>query len=689
MKRNTEQWIGEFDFSDPYQLKQMFKETFEDERRAFLEMVGMSQDVDIDMKRYTKRMDTGLSTVHQAREMVGDDYPDYPGSSYFEQDWAYINATVARGYDAIDRNHDLLLAAAIWILDTLSEKYNVFAIERDFLPELTEEEAEDVPSFIVGSDSVHSDALLMKTVYALMHRNDDCKVYKPKGEMRRNILDEATVRNKHRQEVPSRNRFEKLISGLGAENIEEAVNEFKEKYWFLAKAYFHGLCKNHARRYELMDRHDRLEQKRKRYVKDGMTIKARINPDGSFDPLGGKTSDDFRNAIELDQAIGRCADGIEEQVHEKMNYTEMFKDALIMSETEAEEMMPEEFRERMKDFRIENPYRLAFALLYLADRGDDLIWNYYFGTCLTSMIADTLPWKYGFDDFFNAELKYKYGENESEPLPDIFRVQYGNDDFEHFEEPKNMAQLMYELTETIMPRDIDPYQWVGNYWNEIGVSEQDQKIMRLAMGVMNAYRWRVPGTYKQRETENSQSDTLIAKTADLQEKVRLLEAKVNALAKENKSLKEASWNAAKQSARLSEKLETAFRETKADREELAKLREAIFVSQNPEPEVPDNTVSLPFEAKERIIVCGGHDSFVKQFTQLITGNVRILSNVKINEDLIRNADTIWIQTNALSHSDYYKIMDLCRKMGKPVNYFLYASARKCAEQVVKESQNRK
>lgn len=31
MKRNTEQWIGEYDFSDSVQLKQMFKETFEHE----------------------------------------------------------------------------------------------------------------------------------------------------------------------------------------------------------------------------------------------------------------------------------------------------------------------------------------------------------------------------------------------------------------------------------------------------------------------------------------------------------------------------------------------------------------------------------------------------------------------------------------------------------------------------------
>jgi hypothetical protein len=43
---------------------------------------------------------------------------------------------------------------------------------------------------------------------------------------------------------------------------------------------------------------------------------------------------------------------------------------------------------------------------------------------------------------------------------------------------------------------------------------------------------------------------------------------------------------------------------------------------------------------------------------------------------------VWIQSNAISHRQYYAIIDEVRKIGVPVRYFLYASARKCAEQVV-------
>jgi len=56
----------------------------------------------------------------------------------------------------------------------------------------------------------------------------------------------------------------------------------------------------------------------------------------------------------------------------------------------------------------------------------------------------------------------------------------------------------------------------------------------------------------------------------------------------------------------------------------------------------------------------------------------------IDRNVIRNADAVWIQTNALSHRQYYAIIDEIRKIGLPVRYFLYSSAKKFAEQVARE-----
>lgn len=49
---------------------------------------------------------------------------------------------------------------------------------------------------------------------------------------------------------------------------------------------------------------------------------------------------------------------------------------------------------------------------------------------------------------------------------------------------------------------------------------------------------------------------------------------------------------------------------------------------------------------------------------------------------VKSADVVWIQANALPHMYYHMVIDVARKENIPVRYFGYASARKCAEQLV-------
>ena len=67
---------------------------------------------------------------------------------------------------------------------------------------------------------------------------------------------------------------------------------------------------------------------------------------------------------------------------------------------------------------------------------------------------------------------------------------------------------------------------------------------------------------------------------------------------------------------------------------------------------------------------------------MLTGNIRFLDKDKgFDSAIIRRADVVWIQANALSHSRYYAIIDAVRQFKKPVRYFSYASAVKCARQL--------
>ena len=52
--------------------------------------------------------------------------------------------------------------------------------------------------------------------------------------------------------------------------------------------------------------------------------------------------------------------------------------------------------------------------------------------------------------------------------------------------------------------------------------------------------------------------------------------------------------------------------------------------------------------------------------------------------MILNSEVVWLQTNAMGHSSFYKVIDLIRRNDIKVCYFKYAGAEKCAEQLALE-----
>ena len=54
-----------------------------------------------------------------------------------------------------------------------------------------------------------------------------------------------------------------------------------------------------------------------------------------------------------------------------------------------------------------------------------------------------------------------------------------------------------------------------------------------------------------------------------------------------------------------------------------------------------------------------------------------------NLQLVRTKEMLEHFINCMSHSDYYRIMDIARRTRKPVRYYIYAGANKCAEQIAK------
>ena len=85
------------------------------------------------------------------------------------------------------------------------------------------------------------------------------------------------------------------------------------------------------------------------------------------------------------------------------------------------------------------------------------------------------------------------------------------------------------------------------------------------------------------------------------------------------------------------------------------------------------------------MVFGGHDSFLRAIKPMLN-NVKFmeLEQYGFDPNIVRNADVVWVQTNCISHSQYKNIVKIVRTAGVQLRYFGYASAEKCAEQLVLE-----
>lgn len=84
---------------------------------------------------------------------------------------------------------------------------------------------------------------------------------------------------------------------------------------------------------------------------------------------------------------------------------------------------------------------------------------------------------------------------------------------------------------------------------------------------------------------------------------------------------------------------------------------------------------------KQIYIFGGHETWHKIIKEHYINAKFYKDNDLYDLNIIRNADEIWIQPNAISHSFYKKVIDTARKNGIPVHYFAYAGTKKCLEQI--------
>lgn len=131
-------------------------------------------------------------------------------------------------------------------------------------------------------------------------------------------------------------------------------------------------------------------------------------------------------------------------------------------------------------------------------------------------------------------------------------------------------------------------------------------------------------------------------------------------------------------------------EVEQERKELYALRELVFAGESEiEEEIAEDSIPLPYSVNKRTVVFGGHDSWARAITPLLTGNIRFVDRgMRPSPDLIRHADVIWLQANSMAHKDSYAIMNVVRTYHIAVEYFQFASAEKCVLQLAAHDQEK-
>lgn len=86
----------------------------------------------------------------------------------------------------------------------------------------------------------------------------------------------------------------------------------------------------------------------------------------------------------------------------------------------------------------------------------------------------------------------------------------------------------------------------------------------------------------------------------------------------------------------------------------------------------------------RIVSFGGHPAWIKGMRRLHP-NITFYSGESMPSEVIASADMVWMQTNAIDHKTFYRLINEIRAKNVPLRYFTFAGHVACKKQMVEET----
>ena len=624
LSAKEEQKVKTYDYLDPNSVSELIKNIeslFKDRVRLIRSMKGD----DFHEEAY----DCGEETLKRRKHAIVGKAPEFcrrfkakfPNLSVADELIRLNAPTAALTYSELNRTAHVETAAALWMLDHLTESDRL----DDALPYLPEsrDKLDSVP-FPNLSDSVHNDDMIKGMLYVIRNREQNRANY------------DAVMR---------------LID-------PDIVGEIREMYLSaMTKSCDSLLGILSAYQKEINTLSIAKERQAKAYLESGDTV----------------ADDALRTIREYD---------------EKLSALHFEKDAFCLNALQ--------YAAGQKDCGLDlpeipvridtvNPYAYCFAYLHLLDTDSDYIWLYNLSLYVLSSVCACLPWAAAKDTdddsmqidpaFLDAAIQnsedYIVPPSDSLLNKSIVKPPFLSESGEKI----RFSQLVYLVSGLVPPRSMTGMSYMKALFEPQELSRSETDL--LYDYLMLAYAINRRDTNYVFIDEDEAEPSKAAETEDSTDTLELKEIK-----RENKNLKSLINRLEHKLKESAAELQKAENDLNSATGELAELRSMIRKAELAEEYTA--TVDFPYAVKKRTVIFGGHESWIKGIRPLLQ-NIRLIDTpTRFDTSLLMNAESVWIQTNAISHSGFYRIIDIIRKHNIELHYFKYSSAEKCAEQLALE-----
>lgn len=695
-------------------IRRKFKDSIRNLKSKILPDPEVYDGLDYDAAHQKRRIQAIIRMLQSVKDQANGICDDIPGIFSIDEEWADINTFPIPAYDFEERFSYSIVAVAIWMLDQIKEANRIDDL-LSLLEPADEKVLFDIPPIW---DACHSNDVIYSMVEALFYRNDpeDRSGFWP-GEIRRPYMNSEITAGELDQQWERRSKFNAILDLIPQEAISKAVENYMDRYWDFFIRYFRS-------RKVLVDKAVQLEEDTKAFgaklesmaenlmaANDSKTAVLREIPISqvpnlslpgtnlNFNGLERNVSPAMITISRMDAENNRLSKREEElaQTIETLWHKCGFLNQ--WPEDRVKETFGEEITEIWKGFDAGDPYEMCFALVYQIDSGSDLPWCYFIGVNLHTAYTALLPWP---RTRFNTQadgIWRHYDEESGQVIPgqdtvllpkrirvpeleSWYQLQYQDSADE--DELYNLGQIIYEATGCVMPRKLDRYKPALATLDRYGITgKRAMHPLMYCMTLLGEGKHQTKPRFSTMDfmTNEDPEETRIedATTEELLSEVQTLRA-------ENKKLRQQSYDFGREVRDEKARYEALAQKAANDAQELHDLRELVFNQQNDlfDEQKTAADINFPYRTDRKIVVFGGHDSWAREMKPKFPDIRFIDRDMLPNPDMIRRADVIWIQTNALAHKHFYRIIDEVRKNNIPLRYFTYSGVSKCAEQIVQE-----